>query len=191
MPTYYFERVLFVVGEQNSGKSTQLRSMFRDVRLGTEGRIPDATKIREMYRLSNERCLYIRLTSPHEAGEWIKRRPREDDEAENFLDKTEDKLVRNTPDMGRRWNFACPLQPLVEKNMPDVIDTVEAFVSRFEPERTRVLFLSPDRHDVLLQDGHLPLVDELRKIPSVEIAWIDARDRTPNGLLIADFFDFT
>ena len=75
--------------------------------------------------------------------------------------------------------------------MPDVVDTVEAFVDRFGPERTRVLFLSPDQHEVFLQDGHLPLVDGLRKIPSVEIAWIDARDRTPNGLLIADFFDFT
>jgi hypothetical protein len=136
MRPYYFERALFMVGEQNSGKSTQLRSMFRDVRLGTEGRIPDSRNIPEMYRLSNERCLYIRLTSPHETGEWIKRRPREDDKAENFLDKTEDKFVRNTPDMGRRWNFACPLQPLAAKNIPDVVNTVEAFAGRFEPERT-------------------------------------------------------
>ena len=86
--TYYFERALFVVGEQNSGKSTQLRSMFHDVRLGTEGTIPAATNLREMYRLSNERCLYIRLTSPHERGEYIGRRP--DQEADNFLDKTEE-----------------------------------------------------------------------------------------------------
>jgi hypothetical protein len=35
------------------------------------------------------------------------------------------------------------------------------------------------------------LVDELRKIPSVEVCWIDARDRTVNGLPFADFFDST
>jgi hypothetical protein len=52
MPTYYFERALFIVGEQNSGKSTQLRSMFRDVRLGTSGIVPgrvpsDGVAVRE------------------------------------------------------------------------------------------------------------------------------------------------
>src|SRR6516165_9486075 len=101
---YHFERALFIVGEPNSGKSTQLRSMFRDFRLG-EGNIPAAANLREMYRLSNERCLYIRLTSPHEVGECI------DNEVDNFLDKTEQKIVGNTPMLGRRWNFACPLQP--------------------------------------------------------------------------------
>jgi hypothetical protein len=75
--------------------------------------------------------------------------------------------------------------------MPDVVETVRAFVSRFDPERTRVLFLSPDRHGELLQERYLPFVSALRAIPSVESAWIDARERTPNGLLIAEFFDFT
>ena len=75
--------------------------------------------------------------------------------------------------------------------MPDVVETIRAFVAQFDPERTRVLFLSPDRHGVRLQRTHLPLVSGLRAIPTVEIAWIDARDRMPNGLLIADFFDFT
>ena len=83
------------------------------------------------------------------------------------------------------------MRPDAAKNMPNVVDTVKAFVKRFEPERTRVLFLNPDRHGVGLQDQQLPLVVGLRAIPSVEIAWIDARQRMPNGLLIADFFDFT
>ena len=69
MPAYHFERALFIVGEQNSGKSTQFRSVFSDLRLGGDGSVPSAPNLREMYRLSNERCLYIRLTSPHERGE--------------------------------------------------------------------------------------------------------------------------
>jgi hypothetical protein len=82
MASYHFERALFIIGEPNSGKSTQLRSMFRDVRLGTGGTVPTPRNLPEMYRLSNERCLYLRLTSPNEAGEWIKRKPGE--EEENF-----------------------------------------------------------------------------------------------------------
>jgi hypothetical protein len=162
--------------------------MFRDVRLSTDGTIPTNKNLVDVYRLSNERSLYLRLTSPHEVGEWIGRRLGED--AENFLDKTKEKIEANTPHVGKRWNFACPLQPYAFKNMPDVTDTVAAFARRFDPERTRVLFLSPDQHGSLLQQAHIPLVSGLKGIPSVEIAWIDARDRTANGLLIADFFDF-
>lgn len=40
----YLERVLFVVGNRHTGKSTQLRSMFLDVRLGSNGQIPTERK---------------------------------------------------------------------------------------------------------------------------------------------------
>lgn len=181
MAIYHFERALFVVGEQNSGKSTQLRSMFRDVRLGNDEIIPGADKLREMYRLSNERCLYLRLTSPHEVGETLAQ----------FLDKIAAKIEGSVPQLGRRWNFAGPLQPTAANHMPDVVATCRGFASRFNPERTRVAFLSPDRHEARLQAAHMVLVDGLRNIPSIEICWIDARDRTANGLLLCDFFDFT
>jgi hypothetical protein len=51
MPSYHFERALFVVGEPNSGKSNQLRSLFRDIRLGTGGTIPAGRRLEEVYRL--------------------------------------------------------------------------------------------------------------------------------------------
>jgi hypothetical protein len=57
MPPYYFERALFVVGEPNSGKSNQLRSMFRAVCVGTGGNLPTGRRLDEVYRLSNERSL--------------------------------------------------------------------------------------------------------------------------------------
>lgn len=191
MPSYHFERALFVVGNPNSGKSNQLRSMFRDVRLGTGGIIPREKKLPEIYRLSNERCLYLRLTSPHEAGESIGRKRRGSKAPTNFLKKTAGIIEENTPQMGRRWNFAGALQPTARKNMPDVVATCRAFVKYFQPERTRIAFLSPDRHGRCLQETeHMELVDGLREIPSVEVCWIDARDRTVNGLLLAECFDF-
>ncbi len=188
MPSYSFERALFVVGEPNSGKSNQLRSMFRDVRLGTGGHLPAGRRLDEVYRLSNERSLYLRLTSPHEAGESLNKKRGQ----RNFVDKTARIIDENTPRFGRRWNFAGALQPHSRHNMPDVVVTCRAFVRRFDPERTRVVFLSPDRHGVSLQaDEHMDLVDGLRQIPSMEVCWIDARERRVNGLLLADFFDFT
>jgi hypothetical protein len=191
MPLYHFERALFVVGEPNSGKSNQLRSMFRDVRLGTGGNIPRGKKLHDFYRLSNERCLYLRLTSPHESGEAIGKKRGGQDAPINFLKKTSGKMEANTPLLGWRWNFAGALQPNARNQMPDVVDTCRAFVKYLNPERTRVVFLSPDRHGTCLQEGeHMGLVDGLRMIPSVEVCWIDARDRTVNGLLLADFFHF-
>ncbi|HEY4932145.1 MAG TPA: hypothetical protein VII23_11280 [Terriglobales bacterium] len=191
MPSYHFERALFVVGEPNSGKSNQLRSMFRDVRLGTAGIIPRDNKIPDFYRLSNDRCLYLRLTSPHEMGETIRRKQHGQDAPTNFLQKTADKIIANTSRLGRRWNFASALQPNAAKNMPNVVEVCSAFVRYFNPERVRVVFLSPDWHGESLQQEYSSLVPGLRKFPSVEVCWIDAGSRTANGLLLADFFDFT
>jgi hypothetical protein len=190
MAAYHFERALFVVGEPNSGKSNQLRSMFRDVRLGNRGNIPTERKLPDFYRLSNERCLYLRLTSPHEAKETIGRKHGRNGPT-NFLEKTAKKIEENTPRWGSRWNLAGTLQPYSGNHMPDVVATCRAFVRYFNPERTRVVFLSPDRHGACLQETeHMELVDGLRTIESVEVCWIDARDRTVNGFLLADFFDF-
>ena len=63
----YVERALFLIGDQSTGKSTQLRSMFLDQRLGKMGQIPSDHNLMESYPLSNGRRLYLRLSSPHEA----------------------------------------------------------------------------------------------------------------------------
>jgi hypothetical protein len=69
MQRHHLERVLFVVGNRHCGKSTQLRSMFKDVRLSTAGSIPKDRKLADFHRLTNDRFLYLRLSSPHaEAG---------------------------------------------------------------------------------------------------------------------------
>jgi hypothetical protein len=94
MPSYHFERALFVVGEPNSGKSNQLRSMFADIRLGTGGDILTERRLPELYRLSNERCLYLRLTAPHEAGESISRKGHG---RTNFLKKQSRQSRRTLP----------------------------------------------------------------------------------------------
>jgi hypothetical protein len=117
MAAYHFGRALFVVGEPNSGKSNQLRSMFRDIRLGTDGNIPRKRKLPDFYRLSNERCLYLRLTSPHEAKESLGRKHGRNSPT-NFLEKTAKKIQENTPRFGRRWNFAGALQPHARLYMP-------------------------------------------------------------------------
>ena len=173
----HLERALFVVGLQDSGKSTALRSMFSDWRLGTHGRIPTSKKLVSLHRLSADRQLLIRLTSPHEVGETL----------EEFIAKTSGSL----PD--GRCSFACPLQPNAAKNMPDVIATITAFVNALKPERVRVIFLSPDKRNRTLEKvcrGSIPILP-LLDINRVEVASIDAGPKHRHGMFLADFFDFT
>ncbi|MFT9073222.1 hypothetical protein [Gluconobacter potus] len=124
----------------------------------------------------------MRASSPHEQNETPK----------EFLDDLENNINKNLRSYGRRWNFLCPLQPNSFNKMPDVIGSVDCFVKRFSPERTRILFLNPDRHSTFMASAVLTAyVDRLRLISSVEVASLDARDREANGLFLADFFDFT
>ena len=92
-----------------------------------------------------------------------------------------------------RWCFASPLQPEANQKMPDVVESVQSFNDTFEPERIRVVFLSPTRHNIQIE-AFLPgrdLMDELVQISGVEVTSIDARRRESNGLFLADFFNFT
>ena len=171
------ERFLFVVGDQDSGKSTQLRSMFLDPRFGTQCQVPTTRNVPDTYYLSVDRGLYLRLTSPHEFGETLT----------EFLDKTEAKTKVG------RWAVAGPLQPQGFRNMPDLAATVSGVVQRFQPERVRLCLLSPDRHGQAQARGTLQqLFDQLWSVAGpVECLCIDARDRSRNSSVLAGFLDYT
>jgi hypothetical protein len=124
--------------------------------------------------LSPFRHLYLRLTSPHEAGETL----------DEFLNKIE----QNTGGQGR-WNIATAVQIEADNNMPDLRRIVAAIDRRFSPERLRVAILSPDRHGTVLPNA-AQLMQALQAVQSCETLCIDARSRDRNGLLLADTFDF-
>ena len=177
----YVERALFIVGAQNTGKSTQLRSMFLDWRLGNKGQVPQARNLANTYLLSNERWLYLRLTSPHEARETL----------DQFLKKCAGEISPNASP-ARRWNFAGALQSIHMDNLPGRPNVIAAFAKHFKPERVRVVILSPDRAgNVLPIKDFQNFTTALRALPAVEIMTADATTRTGNGLMYADFFDFT
>ena len=127
--------------------------------------------------MSNERRLYLRLTSPHEYDETV----------DEFLEKTRGKMGNG------RWCYAGPFQPNAFKKMPDIVQSVQAFMNYFEPERVRVAFLSPNRHGHVVNDLYTgaDLSQQLLAIPKVEVACLDGRRRETNGLQLADFLDFT
>ena len=183
MSSPYFERFLLVVGDQDTGKSAQLRSMFLDPRINYHrsepiGSIPAAAHIQETYPLSYERSLYLRLTSPHEAGESL----------EEFLEK----ITNKTRASSKRWCVATALQINSENRMPDLQTTVRGILRRFSPERIRVCILCPDRHGCSIEEPILlQLTRDLQRIDTCEVIMIDARNKRANGLLLADFFDFT
>ena len=145
-----------------------------------EGQIPSSSlnrNLAETYYISNQRRLFLRLTSPHEYG----------DTPDQFHRK-----IRSKTGSGR-WCIAGAYQPDAFNHMPDVVDSVRLFQAEFSPEHLRVLFLSPTRHGATLASyaNGRDLIVDLQALPNVEVACIDARSRDANAFLIADFFDFT
>ena len=175
----HIERGLFLMGAQNTGKSTQLRSMFLDPRLGNAGQIPVAHNLRNSYALSPHRSLYLRLTSPHEADEDMKA----------FLAKSEYEMSPGPE--GRRWNFAGALQIDGTTQLPDGCEVIEAFAQAFSPERVRAAILSPSWRGEPIEWSRIgSLTEKLRTKAGCEVITVDATHRTANGLMFADFFDF-
>lgn len=172
-PKRIVERALFVIGDQNTGKSTQLRSLFLDPRLGTQGRIP-TWKFPGMYhRLGPGRWLYLRLTSPQEQRETLP----------NFLDNCARRL---DPEKGR-WSVACALQASPTKKTPGAPEVIEAFIQRFAPQRVRAVVLDPDcaGENRLCVPG---LMKALRAIPNCEVMRVDATQRHAHGLEYTAYF---
>jgi len=151
--------------------------MFLDRKLGANGVIPESRNIPDTYYITNERRLYVRLTSPHEY----------DESPAEFINKAREKMGSG------RWCFAGALQPGAFKKMPNAVESIRLFIAEFKPERVRAVFLSPNRHGKLFSEfsDDRDLLRDLLDIPSVEVACIDARRRRSNGLLLADFFDFS
>jgi len=179
----HLERVLLVAGMQQAGKSTLLRRMFVDPRLGTGGTIPTAARI-PLISLSRERCLFVRISSPHERGETL-----------NQFFKKLDWTMRRAWNQFWRFNFACAMQPQATQTTPDLVTICVEIQRRLWPERVRVVQINPRQDNqpgTLLNQNE---IDQLRRL-EVEVLTVDGRqpaiqDQNPNGLLLADFFDFT
>ena len=177
----YVERALFLLGDPNTGKSTQLRSMFVDRRLSLAGTVPTARNLANSYPLGNHRWLYLRLTSPHEAGENI----------DAFMKKCDHQMSVSNNTV-RRWNFACAMQFTATESMGTGPRVIEAFSARYSPERVRAVILSPDRSgNTMAWEYVRELTHMLRSIPHCEVILANATERLANGLMYADFFDFT
>ena len=180
--TCYVERAQFILGDSGAGKSTQLRSLFVDTRFDEDGAIPERKKLRETYYISNERRIYLRLTSPHEYGESLN----------EFLDKFENKM-RYEGVENNRCDFFGPLQiesPDTNK-IPDGKVVIKEFMDRFKPERVRAVILSPNCSGEFIESKTLQEhLEELHEI-DCEVILTDAQVREKNGLIYSDFFDFT
>ena len=181
----HLERILFVVGKGNAGKSRLLRSMFVDPRFGTDGQVPDSSQNRRgisTVQLSRERCLSIRYSSPHENYRSLP----------EFLADL-DKRMANSWKSYWRFNFACAMQPFATKKTPSVVDICAALEPLY-PERVRLVQVHPRQDD---EDGDLLAstdADRLRamnvEVVTIDGRWGSPRKPHPNGQFLADFFDF-
>ncbi len=177
----HFERFLIVCGNQNSGKSTLLRSMFIDPRIDPQ-QTPCTARRPPIVALSNERCLAFRIASPHERGLTL----------EEFMESIY-KTACNAWNRYWRVNFACAMQPFSANNMPSITTVCKELNRVFQPERIRVVQIDPT------QDGSSGSLLSLSAVSSliqmnVEVTTIDARRHSnlrSNAFFLADFFDFT
>lgn len=179
----HLERVLLISGLQNAGKSTALRRMFLDPRFGTGGNVPRNRRL-GFVTISRERCLFFRLSSPHEAGDTLER----------FFRKL-NRAMERAWNFYWRFNFACAMQPHSNGTTADLVTFCEEFQKRLLPERTRVVQIHP-RQDG--EPGALLSTNDVDRLWAlgVEVATIDARrprnaNWATNGHLLADYFDFT
>lgn len=175
----YLERALFIVGDQNDGKSSQIRDTFRDQRFHNNGqsRIGDNGRLPTWTGLSNDRWLHIRLTSPHEYGEGFER----------FIEKIdpiEDKATGKY-----RWNFLSALQTNAYGNMLNSEEVVIRFNKIYRPERSEIALIHTGHSGKIRSPAEIDRISKSCKLHNIQFRMIDAR--IDNGLSLADFFDFT
>ena len=107
-----------------------------------------------------------------------------------FLDKCNRKM-KPGPKL-RRWNFAGALQIVATPNLPNGCQVIKAFVEALSPERVRAIILSPTcRGEPIEWNSIRSSTENLRDQTACEVLTVDATHRTANGLMLADFFDFT
>lgn len=172
-----FERALFVLGYQNAGKSTAIRRMYKDWRMGRQGQVPQKRTTRfPVIRLSNERMLYVRVQSPQERGEdWTK-----------FTGRIDRAIRTNGPNA--RWNSACAMQISRGTNIAGGLSVIRRFIRKYKPERVRVALMNPPaRGDALTDDDLTKILEGIQALAGEPL---QVYGRGQSGFLLADFFDF-
>jgi hypothetical protein len=165
---------LFIIGGQDTGKSSTLRSLFKDHRLGREGTIPTEKKIEEIISLGPTTSLILRLTSPHEYNE----------SSSEFFRKIKKNITPN-----KSWSFAAPLQPYSFKKMPNLIETINRFQKHFYAHKIIIAFLDPDRHGN--SDRNIVnLINDLHSHTNVYCLRIDATIKYRNAFLLSQLLTF-
>lgn len=177
----HLERILLICGDPNAGKSRLIRHMLTDPRLGDL--LPPAVRIPSR-ALSRERCLSVRVTSPHEM----------DESPGEFHDKI-DQAAATAWSSFWRINYASAVQPRPAKRMPGIVDVCDGLISAFTPERIRVIQLAPDQAGAMGGALTPAEIDGLRQL-DVEVLAMDARRsghaaEPGNVRILADFFDFS
>jgi hypothetical protein len=89
--------------------------------------------------------------------------------------------------------MACAMQPQAANAMPDILAVCQAMRRQVDPERIRMVVIDPRQDGLPGPQLSRLAIDGIRR-SGVEVVWLDGNHslgRHPNGLLLADFFDFT
>lgn len=124
------DTLVAVIGDRNSGKSNQIRSIFEEPPLTTFfGGYPPSPNIQRTYLVDPDIELYVRLSSWHERGEnWS--------QIKNDL-----QTAQTTP--RRRFKAIVPLQVSATQSLSAGEKVISRLISSFNIRRTYAVWLDP------------------------------------------------
>lgn len=126
------DTLVMLVGDQNAGKSNQLRTIFEEPELyQVYNGYPQSNNIKRYYQVDPGMELFLRLSSWHEKGEDYQKVKRD--------------IRRNHWDKRRRYKVLVPAQVTATPKLVAGELLFQWIVRDFQVRRAFIVWLSPDR----------------------------------------------
>ena len=168
------DTLVVIFGDQNAGKSSQIRTIFEEFELHPfYGGYPTSSNIASRYLVGRDVELYVRLSSWHEKGE------------DYATLKSDLKSAQRCPD--RRFKALIPLQvspthPNGEgaKGLASGEDVFIQILKDFDVRRSFGIWLNPDRNTRKPFTVGPKLATFMSKRPSISVLAIDSLALRPS-----------
>lgn len=126
------DTLVMLAGDQNAGKSNQLRTIFEEPELYKfYGGYPQSSNIKRYYQVDPGMELFLRLSSWHEKGDDYQKVKRD--------------IRRNHWDKTRRYKVLVPAQVTATPKLVAAELLFQRILHDFQVRRAFIVWLSPDR----------------------------------------------
>ena len=171
----FIDTLVIVLGDQNAGKSNQIRTIFEEYELGSGlGGYPTSSNIKSRYLVGRDVELYVRLSSWHEKGQDYTR--------------LKSDLTSHHRCAERRYKAIIPLQISAtvptddgQKGLAGGEDLVIKILKDFDVRRSFVVWLNPDVSRRKPFEISPKMAKFMSKRPSLSVLAIDSLALRPSA----------